>query len=117
DHYDDNLEHSLWLSVMYPRLELARALLNERGVLFVSIDDQEGHYLKVILDEIFGRSNFVATFIWQKVDSPNDNKPAITPDHEFVLCYAKNKANARLRKLGDTSVLDAYPHVDEEGRK
>lgn len=117
DHYDDNLEHSLWLSTMYPRLELARRLLSESGVIFISIDDQEGHYLKVLMDEVFRRENFIATFIWQKVDSPNDNKPAITPDHEFILCYAKNKPRAYLRKLGDLSVLDAYPHVDEDGRK
>lgn len=116
-HYDDNLEHAIWLSTMYPRIELARKMLAETGVMFVSIDDQEGHYLKVIMDEIFGRKNFIATFIWQKVDSPNDNKPAITPDHEFILCYAKDKAKAYLRKLGATSVLDAYPHEDEEGRK
>ena len=117
EHYDDNLEHSLWLSLLYPRIEAARNLLHEEGVIYVSIDDQEGHYLKVIMDEVFGRKNFVATFIWQKVDSPNDNKPPIAPDHEFVLCYAKNKARARLRKLGDTSVLDAYPNVGEDGRK
>ncbi len=117
EHYDDNLEHSLWLSEIYPRLELLRELLHENGVIFISIDDQEGHYLKVIMDEVFHRKNFVASFIWQKVDSPNDNKPAITPDHEFVLCYEKNKGQAALRKLGDTSVLDAYPNVDENGLK
>lgn len=115
-HYDDNFEHSLWLSAMYPRLDLARRLLDETGVIFVSIDDQEGHYLKVIMDEIFGRKNFIATFIWQKVDSPNDNKPAITPDHEFILCYAKDRSKTYLRKLGDASVLDAYPHVDAADR-
>lgn len=117
EHYDDNLEHSLWLSAIYPRLELARELLSEDGVIFVSIDDQEGHYLKVLMDEIFGRKNFVATFIWQKVDSPNDNKPPVAADHEFVLCYEKVKGKGRLRKLGDTSVLDAYPNEDELGRK
>lgn len=116
-HYDDSIEHSIWLSKIYPRLELLKELLSEDGVIFVSIDDQEGHYLKVIMDEIFQRKNFVATFIWQKVDSPNDNKPPVTPDHEFILCYEKNKAKGRLRKLGDNSVLDAYPHVDEAGRK
>jgi adenine-specific DNA-methyltransferase len=117
EHYDDNVEHSLWLSEIYPRLELARELLSDQGVIFVSIDDQEGHYLKVLMDEIFGRKNFVATFIWQKVDSPNDNKPSVAPDHEFVLCYEKIKGKGKLRKLGDTSVLDAYPNTAEDGRK
>lgn len=117
EHYEDNIEHSQWLSAIYPRLELARELLSESGVIFVSIDDREGHYLKVIMDEIFGRKNFLATFIWQKVDSPNDNKPPIAPDHEFVLCYEKIKGKGKLRKLGDTSVLDAYPNQDESGQK
>ncbi|HEJ5008679.1 TPA: site-specific DNA-methyltransferase [Pseudomonas aeruginosa] len=116
EHYDDNLEHSQWLSEIYPRLELVKELLSDEGVVFVSIDDQEGHYLKVIMDEIFGRKNFVATFIWQKVDSPNDNKPPVAADHEFVLCYEKVKGQGRLRKLGDTSVLDAYPNRDASGR-
>lgn len=117
EHYDDNLEHSMWLSEIYPRLEIVRELLSEEGVVFVSIDDQEGHYLKVIMDEIFMRKNYVATFVWQKVDSPNDNKPAVAPDHEFILCYEKFKGRGGLRKLGDTSVLDAYPNIDESGRK
>lgn len=117
EHYDDNIEHSLWLSQIYPRLEIARQLLRDDGAIFVSIDDQEGHYLKVIMDEIFGRTNFVTTFIWQKVDSPNDNKPAIAPDHEFILCYEKRKGKAGFRKLGDESVLGAYPNVDEHGRR
>lgn len=117
EHYDDNLEHSQWLSAIYPRLELTRELLSDEGVIFVSIDDREGHYLKVVMDEIFGRKNFLATFVWQKVDSPNDNKPPIAPDHEFILCYEKIKGMGQLRKLGDTSVLDAYPNEDENGRK
>ena len=91
EHYDDKLEHSQWLSLMYPRLVLLRELLSEDGSIWVSIDDREGHYLKVLLDEVFGRANFTATFIWQKVDSPNDNKVPITPDHEFVLAYERVK--------------------------
>ena len=73
EHYDDNLEHSQWLAMIWPRLELLRELLAEDGSIWVSIDDNEGHYLKVIMDEVFGRRNFVTTFIWKKVDSPNDN--------------------------------------------
>ena len=82
EHYDDNLEHSEWLTMMLPRLQLLRELLSDDGSIWVTIDDNEGHYLKVLMDEVFGRRNFVTTFIWQKVDSPNDNKPSITPDHE-----------------------------------
>ena len=66
EHYDDNLEHSQWLAMIYPRLELLRSLLSEDGSIWVSIDDNEGHYLKVIMDEVFGRSNFLTSFIWKK---------------------------------------------------
>ena len=66
EHYDDNLEHSTWLSMIYPRLELLRELLTEDGSIWVSIDDNEGHYLKVVMDEVFGRKNFVGNVIWQK---------------------------------------------------
>src|ERR1700693_3928880 len=60
EHYDDNLEHSLWLAMIYPRLKLLREMLSEDGSIWISIDDNEAHYLKVIMDEIFGRSNFIA---------------------------------------------------------
>lgn len=116
EHYDDNREHSIWLSMMYPRLELLRELLREDGSIWVTIDDNEGHYLKVIMDEVFGRGNFSTSFIWQKVDSPNDNKVPITPDHEFVLCYEKTKDGAGFRKMENSSLLDAYSQKDENGR-
>lgn len=67
EHYDDNLEHSTWLSLMKPRLEILRNLLDEEyGTIWISIDDDEGHYLKTLCDEIFGRNNFINTCIWQK---------------------------------------------------
>ncbi len=65
-HYDDKLEHSQWLSMMYPRLVLLRELLAEDGSIWVSIGDREGHYLKVLMDEVFGRANFIATIAWEK---------------------------------------------------
>ena len=117
EHYDDNLEHSQWLSMMLPRLQLLRELLSEDGSIWVTIDDNEGHYLKVLMDEVFGRGNFVATFVWQKVDSPNDNKVSITPDHEFVLAFAKNLKQARFSRKQDAALLDAYTQTDENGRK
>jgi adenine-specific DNA-methyltransferase len=116
EHYDDNLEHSQWLAMIYPRLVLLRDLLAEDGSIWVSIDDNEGHYLKVIMDEVFGRRNFVTTFIWQKVDSPNDNKVPITPDHEFVLCYEKVQDSAGFKQKSDESLLDAYKSTEEEPR-
>jgi adenine-specific DNA-methyltransferase len=67
EHYDDNLEHSKWLSLIYPRLELLRELLSEDGSIWVTIDDNESHYLKVIMDEIFGRKSFVASIAVQMI--------------------------------------------------
>lgn len=64
EHYDDNLEHSTWLNLMKPRLELLKVLLSEDGVIFVQIDDNEQAYLRILMDEVFGRSNFISTFIW-----------------------------------------------------
>ena len=65
-HYDDSLEHAKWLAMMWPRLELLRDLLADDGSIWVNIDDNEGHYLKVVMDEVFGRDNFIANFVWQK---------------------------------------------------
>ncbi len=114
--YDDGLEHSLWLSLLQSRLELLRRLLTADGAIFVQIDDNECHYLKVMMDEVFGRPNFVTSFIWQKVDSPNDNKVPITPDHEYILCYARDAASTRFRPMMDLSVLEAFKGPDEQGR-
>lgn len=90
EHYDDNLEHSIWLSTMYPRLELLHQLLHEDGSIWVSIDDNEGHYLKVVMDEIFGRNNFIAHIVWQKSHT-RENRTDISTVHDTVLLYAKNR--------------------------
>ena len=71
EHYDDGMEHSLWLSMMRERLELLRELLSDDGSIWISIDDNEAHYLKVLCDEIFGRRNFVSDVIWQKAYTAN----------------------------------------------
>ncbi len=89
EHYDDNLEHTKWLAMIYPRLELLRELLSEDGSIWVTIDDNEAHYLKVIMDEIFGRKNFVANIVWQKRYS-RENRTSIGDAHEHILIYAKN---------------------------
>jgi adenine-specific DNA-methyltransferase len=115
-HYDDGLEHSIWLGLMRDRLEILRNLLAEDGTLFVQADDREGHYLKVICDEIFGRANFIATFLWRKVDSPNDNKVPVTPDHEFIYGYAKDVGKCRLWQKPDPELIKAYRGPDELGR-
>ena len=89
EHYDDNVEHSQWLAMMYPRLELLRELLAEEGSIWVSIDDNEAHYLKVIMDEVFGRKNFIINVVWQKRYS-RENRTAIGEAHEHLLLYSKN---------------------------
>ena len=91
EHYDDNLEHSQWLNLMQPRLELLKHLLSNDGSIWISIDDDEGHYLKVLCDEIFGRNNYVNTVIWEKKYAPQGNAQWFTDSHDFVLVYAKNK--------------------------
>jgi adenine-specific DNA-methyltransferase len=89
EHYDDNLEHAQWLAMVYPRLVLLRDLLAEDGSIWVSIDDNEGHYLKVIMDEVFGRRNFVASAVWQKRYS-RENREAMGDVHEYLLVYCKS---------------------------
>jgi adenine-specific DNA-methyltransferase len=88
EHYDDNLEHSQWLSMMYPRLELLRELLAEDGSLWVTLDDNEAHYFKVICDEIFGRKNFIANMVWQKRTS-RENRAAVGSAHDDIFVFAK----------------------------
>jgi adenine-specific DNA-methyltransferase len=89
EHYDDNLEHTKWLAMMWPRLELLRDFLSEDGSVWINIDDNESHYLKVIMDEIFGRKNFVINNVWQKRYS-RDGRGIIGDAHEHILCYAIN---------------------------
>jgi len=87
DQYDDGLEHSLWLSLMRDRLEIIKQLLSSEGTLWITIDDNEAHYLKVLCDEIFGRRNFICNVIWQKRTS-RENRAAIGSSHDHVLVYS-----------------------------
>ena len=90
EHYDDNLEHSQWLNLMRPRLEILWNLLSKEGSIWISIDDDEQAYLKVLCDELFGRSSFIASVIWQKRTSP-DMRAVISDGHDYILAYAKDK--------------------------
>jgi adenine-specific DNA-methyltransferase len=116
EHYDDNLEHSTWLSMMYPRLELLRELLAEEGSIWVNIDDQENHYLKVILDEVFGRGNFIAAIIWQKVFAKK-NKAQISSSHDNILVYARNITKWTRNLLPrEASTTKAFKNPDNDPR-
>lgn len=113
---EDLSRHDKWLCMMYPRLRLLREFLREDGAIFLSIDDNEADHLRQLCDEIFGRKCFYTTFVWQKVDSPNDNKVPVTPDHEFVHCYERLPEKANFKKKTDASILESYRVTEEEPR-
>ncbi|MGL2586161.1 site-specific DNA-methyltransferase, partial [Helicobacter pylori] len=104
--------HSGWLSFMYPRLLLAKDLLKQDGVIFISIDDNECAQLKLLCDEIFGEGNFVADFIRKTKSTTNDAKTGVNYQHEFLLCYAKNKEFVNL--LGGEKNLEDYKNPDND---
>ena len=95
EQYDDGLEHSVWLSLMRSRIEILRNLLSIDGTLWISIDDREAHYLKVVCDEVFGRQNFVANAIWEKKFSPQNDAKWLSDNHDHVLVYARDKPSWR----------------------
>ncbi|WRF19126.1 site-specific DNA-methyltransferase [Helicobacter pylori] len=109
--------HSGWLSFMLPRLKLARDLLKEDGVIFISIDDNEAAQLKLLCDEIFGEDNFVNTIIWEKKYSPQNDAKWFSDNHDFILLYAKDKGIWRPNLLPRTSEMNArYKNLDNDER-
>ena len=104
-HYDDNLEHSLWLNLMRSRLEILRILLHETGSIWISLDDNEAHYLKVLGDEVFGRKNFIADIAWEKADSPRMDAKLFSTRYDHTLVFAKILILYRLIKLQMTKYL------------
>lgn len=118
EHYDDNLEHSIWLSLMKQRLEILRNLLNEDGSIWISIDADESHYLKVLCDEVFGRRNFIDEVVWQRAYSPINLKKTLSRSHDIILVYAKNNTqNFQLNKLPRSEQANArYKNPDNDPR-
>jgi adenine-specific DNA-methyltransferase len=117
-HYDDGVEHSIWLSLMRDRLEIIRRLLSDDGSLWITIDDNEAHYLKVLCDEVFGRTNFVASMVWEK-DSGRKNDTDISASHDYVLLFARNRETWRkTRNMLERSdkQLDRYQNPDNDPR-
>ena len=117
-HYDDNLEHAKWLGMIVPRLQLLREFLSEDGSIWVNIDDHEGHYLKVVMDEVFGRSRFIANLAWQKRYS-RDNNAAIGDVHEHILIYAADPDTfKKTRNLvePDARTMRAYSNPNDDPR-
>jgi adenine-specific DNA-methyltransferase len=118
EHYDDGVEHSLWLSLMRDRLELLRRFLTDDGSLWISIDDNEVHYLKILCDELFGRQNFVGAMIWEK-RTTRENRRVFSFNHDYVLLYAKNRFSFEKSRnplpLSD-EVLARYKNPDNDPR-
>jgi len=118
-HYDDNLEHSQWLAMMYPRLEILCELLAEDGSIWVTIDDNEGHYLKVIMDEVFGRANFInqisAKMKQTAGASGGGEDKKLKKNIEYLLVYAKNyNGSGGFKKFNDVyDEEDLFELIDE----
>lgn len=110
--------HSAWLTFMYPRLLLARDLLSDDGVIFISIDDNEQANLRLVCDEIFGEENFIANFIWQKTYSPKNNNKFVSEDHDYIICYSHSKEFlGELNRLPrDEKSNSMYIYDDNDGK-
>jgi adenine-specific DNA-methyltransferase len=116
-HYDDGVEHSIWLSLMRDRLELIKRLLSDDGSIWITIDDNEAHYLKVLCDEIFGRSCFVTSIIWEKADSPRNSARQFSNDHDYILVFSKNPdwSPQRLPRTEESDSIYSNPDDDPRG--
>jgi adenine-specific DNA-methyltransferase len=117
EHYDDGVEHSLWLLLMRDRLELLKRLLADNGSLWITIDDNEAHYLKVLCDEVFGRKNFVANVVWQKAYTANQTAMHISNVHDHILIFAKDASLFAMGKIGRTEDQKAkFRNPDNDSR-
>ena len=114
---EDLTRHDKWCCMMLPRLKLLRELLRDDGAIFVSIDDNEVHRLRSLMDEVFGEDNFVATAIWQKVYAPKSSARHFSEDHEFIVVYARDGEKWTPNLLARTAEQDAvYRNPDEDPR-
>lgn len=104
--------HSNWLSMMYPRLFIARQLLRDDGVIFVSIDDHEAHNLRLLMNELFGEENYLATFVWKRRSGAMDSVNNVSSDHEYVLCYGRDN----LSLAGEARTFERYANPDNDPR-
>lgn len=111
--YNDNYEHNAWLTFMKDRLVIAKAMLNDDGVIYIHCDDRENAYLKVLCDEIFGRRNFIANLVWRKKAGGGNDSNDIAVEHEYILAYRKNK-NGIYKIPLDAKTLASYKHEDEK---
>ena len=123
EHYDDNLEHSTWLNLMKPRLELLRVLLKDDGFIFIEIDNNEMAYLKVLMDEVFGRKNFINDIVWKRRGGSANPQNRLNNVSEYILWYSKtqNYEINHIFSLQDENtkqyIKERFINVDENGRK
>lgn len=121
EHYDDNLEHSIWLNLMKKRLSMLHKLLSIDGVIFVNLDEREHAYLKVMMDEIFGRNNYIGDLIWKKRKGGGNDSRFIALDHDYILVYTKNSSKevhkAKWRVSQSEEYLKRYKEKDENGKR
>ena len=117
EHYDDGLEHSIWLGLMRERIELLHRLLSLKGSFWINLDDVEAHYCKVMCDEIFGRDNFIADVAWEKADSPKMDAKLFSSRYDHMLVYAKDVQGFNVHKIIQEEVPKHYNKQDGEGRR
>lgn len=121
EHYDDGIEHSLWLNLMSQRLKILYRLLSKDGVLFINLDEIEHAYCKIVCDEIFGRQNYIGDLIWQKRKGGGNDSRYFAIDHDYILVYAKFKDKAIHKekwKVSQTEeYLKRYKEIDENGKR
>jgi len=114
---EDATRHDKWCCMMYPRLQLLKELLRDDGAIFISIDDNEVHNLRMMMDEIFGENNFIATIIWQKMYAPKSSAQFFSENHDYVMLYAKDREEWERNLLPRTEKQDAaYSNPDNDSR-
>ena len=116
EHYDDGIEHSLWLSLFRERIEILWRLLRNDGSIWVSLDDTESHYAKVLMDEVFGRANFLGNIVWQSKDTPGNNATGIAQTHNHVLGYRRSEHFAPKLLARTEEQLANYSNPDNDPR-
>ena len=116
DSYEDGLEHSIWLGLMRDRLRILHRLLAQTGSLWITLDDNEMHYLKVLCDEVFGRQNYVGTIIWEKADSPRMDAKLLSFRHDYLMVIAKDIESVRIGRLDTGTLPKHYDKRDANGR-
>lgn len=117
EHYDDSLEHSVWLGMMRERLVLIREQLASDGSVWVHLDDAEMAYCKAFMDEVFGRSNFVATVVWQRTKAPRNSAQNISQDVDYLLVFARSNVELSMNMLNRSAAMDMkFKNPDDDPR-